>query len=239
MKKTVTNTNTKLKMLLSICLLCFILGMMNLTVLVKDSDGQISSLKTSPNSKIEEVSNKHPEANTDIAATTTFIDSEEDFFLQDYESIINQTEKETQGEENSRSLLLKASTSFILVIITIYLSINGLNWLKRRYPSHGYGSKVSVVETTPLAPGRTLHLVSVDGRQILIGATDHQVTFLSEINPTEQAITEATSTFTEILSKTPSPQEIRNDWQSSFEKVRYVISQIQNVETCEQNENKE
>lgn len=70
------------------------------------------------------------------------------------------------------------------VIGLIYVVVAVLRWLQRhKLNSPGIGTAIHVLETTGLAPGRTLHLVEVGDKTLLIGATDHQLTLLTELTP--------------------------------------------------------
>jgi flagellar biogenesis protein FliO len=45
--------------------------------------------------------------------------------------------------------------------------------------------RISVVERFYLAPKQTLYLVSVDGRELLVGATDSSINLITETTPAE------------------------------------------------------
>jgi flagellar biosynthetic protein FliO len=69
-----------------------------------------------------------------------------------------------------------------LVIVLIYVVLAGLRWLQggRRQKMTG-GATIRVLETVGIAPGRALHLVVVGEKTLLIGATDHQLSLLAEL----------------------------------------------------------
>jgi flagellar biogenesis protein FliO len=74
----------------------------------------------------------------------------------------------------------------ILVIGLAYVVLAGLRWLQgNRYKSPGASSAtINVLETTGLGPGRALHLVVVGEKTLLIGATEHQLSLLTELSDT-------------------------------------------------------
>jgi flagellar protein FliO/FliZ len=68
-----------------------------------------------------------------------------------------------------------------VVIGLIYISL----YLLRRWRGALPGARtrrLSILETTPLTPRQALHLVQVGGRVLLIGATDQNLTMLTEID---------------------------------------------------------
>lgn len=80
--------------------------------------------------------------------------------------------------------ILDIVAKLALVIGLLYGTLLALRWLQRRH--HGRlndaaGATIRVLETVGLTPGRSLHLVTVGEKTLLIGATDHQLSVLTEI----------------------------------------------------------
>ncbi len=74
------------------------------------------------------------------------------------------------------------------VLLLIYVSL----WLLRRFLQPGAGRPghmlVNIVEQTTLAPGRSVYLLEVGTRLLLVGSTANQLTTLTEItDPAEVA----------------------------------------------------
>jgi flagellar biogenesis protein FliO len=101
-----------------------------------------------------------------------------------------------------------------VVLGLVYLVLHGLKWLQRNKSkqlprSLGNGATINILETTGLAPGRFLHLVVVGEKTLLLGATDHQISVLAELQDTAVPLTEEDNlAFDEALSRhtqTPEP----------------------------------
>ncbi|WP_322795803.1 flagellar biosynthetic protein FliO [Tepidiforma sp.] len=75
-----------------------------------------------------------------------------------------------------------------LVVIVIAGSIIGLRWWARRMAApRSTTGFLRVVDTLPIANGRTIHLLALGDRVIAIGATAQQITTLNELTPEEAA----------------------------------------------------
>jgi flagellar biosynthetic protein FliO len=72
-----------------------------------------------------------------------------------------------------------------LVLAVLY----GVLWAVRRFAGRSHlahrGPVIQLVHTTHLGPGRSVHVLGVSDRLILIGATSHQVSLLAELDPME------------------------------------------------------
>ncbi len=70
-------------------------------------------------------------------------------------------------------------TAFVLVLLY------GVLWAIRRFSwkpmATRRGAGVSVVHTAQLGPGRSLHLVEIGNKLLLLGATSQQVSLLAEL----------------------------------------------------------
>lgn len=70
-----------------------------------------------------------------------------------------------------------------LVLALLY----GVLWLVRRYYGRGAapsrGAAIVLMQSAQLGPGRSLHLVGVGSKTLLLGATSQQVSLLAELDP--------------------------------------------------------
>lgn len=100
------------------------------------------------------------------------------------------------------------------------LAVSLLAWLilrwgaRRGFALGGRGKHVKVVERVPLDPRRTLYVIEVGGKVLLLGAGDGaSPTLLTELTPAsiDTATSPASPSFADVLSKlrgkSPSPPE--------------------------------
>lgn len=116
-----------------------------------------------------------------------------------------------------------------VVIGLIFLALAGLRWLQKgRIEVTAGGTTIRVLETTGLAPGRSLHLVVVGEKTLLIGATDHQLSLLAELADVNTPLSEEISSFDEALaqSKIGSGLSRPLDWQIAFDNLRATVQRI-------------
>jgi flagellar protein FliO/FliZ len=84
----------------------------------------------------------------------------------------------------------------VLVVIVIAVSIFGLRWWTRRTAGpRSTSGLLRVVDTLAVGTGRSIHLVSIGERVIVVGATTQQLSFLNELTEDEavQLRTKSTS----------------------------------------------
>lgn len=75
------------------------------------------------------------------------------------------------------------------VLLIVWLGVLAMRWYMRRMNSGGGGGagrQLQVLETRALAPNRSLHLVRLGERAILLGATPERITRLLEIDDAEE-----------------------------------------------------
>lgn len=92
---------------------------------------------------------------------------------------------------NLGSASLKALGALILVVALIFV----VAWLTRRYlprmgpfgrflpQSPGRGDAIQVVSSRSLGPKRSVHLLVVDGRRLLVGSSESGVSLLKDFSP--------------------------------------------------------
>ncbi|MCW2955301.1 MAG: FliO/MopB family protein, partial [Thermoleophilia bacterium] len=114
--------------------------------------------------------------------------------------------KEAAEEPGSGGSFLRMIFGLVVVLGAIY----GVHWMLKKW-SHarvagaGVGTTgiIDVVATTPLAAGRSIHLIRVGDELVLVGATEHSITRLGEIGQGSlQSVlgTEASSKFDSLLN---------------------------------------
>ena len=94
----------------------------------------------------------------------------------------------------------------ILVKLSLIVGlIYGALWVFRRWRGGDLRSgakKIDILETVHLSPRRAIHLVRAGNRVVLIGATDQNVTFLSDVEALESSPAEQPGpAFAEVLAK--------------------------------------
>lgn len=105
-------------------------------------------------------------------------------------------ETETQAFSMSPGDLLSLAWRLGLVIVIIALSIVALRWWAQK--SAGPRSSTGflrVVDTLTVGNGRTIHLIALGERIIVVGATQQSLAYLNELSPdeTDQVTTDADS----------------------------------------------
>ncbi|MEE8421949.1 MAG: flagellar biosynthetic protein FliO [Dehalococcoidia bacterium] len=69
-----------------------------------------------------------------------------------------------------------------LVLLIVWAAIRAMRWYSRRMSGGGGATRhLQVLETRSLAPNRSLHLVRLGGRAVLLGVTPERITSLLEI----------------------------------------------------------
>ncbi|MCK9486210.1 MAG: flagellar biosynthetic protein FliO [Dehalococcoidia bacterium] len=76
-----------------------------------------------------------------------------------------------------------------LVVLVIWAAVAGMRWYVRRVHQGGRAGglgALEVVETHALGPNRTLHLVRLGDRAVLVGATPERITSLMSVDDPEE-----------------------------------------------------
>ncbi len=98
------------------------------------------------------------------------------------------SQDETVFDSSPYPAIVKMIGALTVVVICIY---GGLFLLKRasggRAGSRGTGRLLEVLETTYVGPKKTVSLVRVAGKSVLIGVTEGQISVLSELDADETA----------------------------------------------------
>ncbi len=78
--------------------------------------------------------------------------------------------------------------ALLIVIVCIYLGLYALKrTTMRRYSRNGQHHLLEVLETTCVAPKKTVSLVRVANKAVLVGMTDSQMSLLAELDPDQTA----------------------------------------------------
>lgn len=177
----------------------------------------------------EELINESPVSNKEERQAN--VPETEGSFLDKYDSkaipfLVDSSADDKPLWMSTGELLLK----LLLVIGLVYLALTGLRWLqKSRIQATAGSTTIRVLETTGLAPGRSLHLVVVGEKTLLIGATDHQLSLLAELaDVATSPLSEEVSSFDEALAQSKFDDSLQRplDWQSAFEHLRATVQRI-------------
>ncbi|MFC1781100.1 flagellar biosynthetic protein FliO [Planctomycetota bacterium] len=88
--------------------------------------------------------------------------------------------------ENENNILTKWQLFFRLMLavtITIVLGIAAIYFSRNILPkiTKAAGKNISVIETVHLGPRKSLHIIEVDNRRILIGSTNENINTIADI----------------------------------------------------------
>jgi len=129
--------------------------------------------------------------------------SEEGGYLAEYDPD-NTPLLDTAGADNRSGweIALDFGVKLLIIVGLVYLVLYGIRWLQRaRYKNISGGATINVLETTGLSPGRSLHLVVVGEKTLLLGATDHQISVLAELADAHVPLPDEESEFDEAFEE--------------------------------------
>ena len=94
--------------------------------------------------------------------------------------------EETESPEapNSDDLRSQLIRQLLIMIGFVVLIGAGLWWFARKYSRGlmgGKGRLITVTETVPLGPRKTVHILQVGSRKLLIGSTSESIRFLTDV----------------------------------------------------------
>ena len=94
------------------------------------------------------------------------------------DTVSNNLTQSVGQEPNIMSVIF----SLIFVILLIYAKLNkvGLKTLKKHIGDSD-DSRVTVISTTPLGSNKTLHVVELDGKRMLIGASTNSIDLIKDL----------------------------------------------------------
>lgn len=174
-------------------------------------------------------------------------------FLEDYDPdaipfLDDATQDATSAETQQPAwlTLVDVIAKLALVIGLLYGTLLALRWLQRRRGgrTEADGATIHVLETVGLTPGRSLHLVAVGEKTLLIGATDHQLSVLTEIPDVAVPLREEDTAFDAALRRQErtdpddilvqhSPDEVAAqnrdaaEWRTAMDNLRAGVQGLQ------------
>jgi len=77
----------------------------------------------------------------------------------------------------------------LMLVVVLGLAVGFLYLLRRFVPGPGRGRRIQVVETVTMEPRRSLHLVKIGDRVLLVGSTDGGMSLLAEFTEDEMDVT--------------------------------------------------
>jgi flagellar biosynthetic protein FliO len=97
--------------------------------------------------------------------------------------------------------LLAASVFLRLVVVLLVMA--AAFWILRRVQGNGWKGaqrQLQVLETTHLTPRRTIHLIQIGERKLLIGATDQSISLLTELDEEPAVALDPSTSFEDLLA---------------------------------------
>lgn len=95
------------------------------------------------------------------------------------------SEADTPYALDTTLMIVQMVFKILLVFALMFLLFAALRKWQNWHPG-GTHKRLAVIETIRLSQRQAIHLVQVDARQFLIGATDQSLTLISELDNTEQ-----------------------------------------------------
>jgi flagellar biogenesis protein FliO len=94
----------------------------------------------------------------------------------------------SDAQANGIGMFVKVVVSMVVIIILIYIVVRVLKFFYRNKGAGGAdvtggNSFIEVLESKNIAPNRSIHLVSIAGKYIIIGSSEKQVNYISSIPP--------------------------------------------------------
>ncbi|MCS7220746.1 MAG: flagellar biosynthetic protein FliO [Anaerolineae bacterium] len=149
-------------------------------------------------------------------------------FVRDYEELVPAIS--ANPEPAGWRTALGVIGSLLLVVIAIYGTLWGIRaFLWRRGLTAARANWIQVWETVHLSPHRTLHLVEINGRLLVLGATDHQVSLLAEMD--RETVGKPSPFAAQLASIADEPMtsmpQVKMD--AAFNRLREVIDRLREL----------
>jgi len=149
-------------------------------------------------------------------------------FVRDYEELVPTIP--TNPEPAGWRAALGVISSLVLVVIAIYGTLWGIKtFLLRKGPAAVRTGWIRIWETVHLSPHRTLYLVEINGRLFILGATDHQVSLLTELD--RSAIGEQSPFAAQLAQVVGEPimSDLPAKISAAFDGLRGVMNRLRDV----------
>lgn len=131
-------------------------------------------------------------AETGASVATTPTDTESSGFLPEYNPDNPELASAQADNRPFWQVALDMSVKLLLVIALIYGMLIGMKWLQKvKNPAASGTATIQVLETVGLSPGRSLHLVVVGEKTLLLGSTEQNINALTELATNDAPIDEA------------------------------------------------
>jgi flagellar biogenesis protein FliO len=108
------------------------------------------------------------------------------------------------------SAVLKMALGLAVVVVLIYLTVFLLKFINKSRTAEGLKFKkeinlIKIIDSINIAPNKSITLVSVAGKMLILGVTDKGINFLSEIAPGKtKDVEEFLSEYSEADSEKPN-----------------------------------
>ncbi len=179
---------------------------------------------------------------TAVSDTVTAPSTADGAFLPDYDTTLDPAMVTAKSDSRPFwQVAVDMGVKLLLVIGLVYATLIGIRWLQKfKNPITGGGATIQLLETVGLAPGRSLHLIVVGEKTLLLGSTDQQISLLSELADAhvplpadEPVILQPTSEFEAQLASTQaastSPVDVppvESPWQATMSKLHLNIQEM-------------
>ncbi|GAB4558618.1 MAG: hypothetical protein Kow0047_03890 [Anaerolineae bacterium] len=158
------------------------------------------------------------------------VDGAEATFLPDYAAVAPAAPEliEPVGWQTASTIVV----SLLIVVGLAYLSLRSLQFLsKGGGRTTGRTGAIKVWDTVPLSPQRTLYLVSVGERYLLVGGTDQQLSPLAEFRGEEL---EQAGPFAAALSDARGDDHPGRGWHEAFDAARGLHDTLRRLQLAMQ-----
>ncbi len=119
------------------------------------------------------------------------------------------------GKSEAAASLIKMLIALAVVVVCIYVGIFLLKKLMaKRHTGHSGNSLLEVIETAYIDPKKSLSLVRVADKSVLIGVTDNQISVLTELDQ------QHTESMVQQLSRQQSSDGFMSMLKSASDKLR-------------------
>lgn len=120
-----------------------------------------------------------------LTLITTLLVAAQVGFCADEAGDLSSALKTAQGEPNILSVLISLVIVIALIYITgiIYTKLNvvGAQSVKKQFKNNNL-DRIVVLSTTPLGQNKNLHIVEINDKKLLIGATPNSINMIKELS---------------------------------------------------------
>lgn len=152
-----------------------------------------------------------------LVLNTNFVTAEESFTAKKAVTEKAQTEEKYGGfASDALPSLLKVGFALLVVVIAIYAGIYLLKkMMGKKYSGNKKNNILEVLETTYIGPKKTISLIKVADKSVLVASTESQISMLTEMD--SEATKEILS---QITVEKEQPDQFAAMFQSAFGKIK-------------------